>query len=342
MAEQSGISWTDATFNPWSGCTKVGPGCDNCYAEALMDKRWQRVQWGPGQPRRRTTTTWRDPVKWNTNHAAFFAQHGRRQRVFCASLADVFDNEVDPAWRVDLFQLIADTPNLDWLILTKRIGNAARMINEASRTVYKGAGEPTWPWENVWLGATVVNQEEADRDIPKLLATPARVRFLSIEPMLGPVNLQYQLHVANTAKGWVKLPWFDSSDGRSAGGGAPKYIGPSVPDVDWVIVGGESGVKARPFHVDWARSIVKQCQAAGVPVHVKQLGAQPRGWCAALAHVAPEDREDVTCDYHEAHEQGQECQGRCAAMVAPAGGDPTEWPEDLRVQQWPALEGPKA
>ena len=342
MAEQSGISWTDATFNPWIGCTKVGPGCDNCYAEALMDKRWQRVTWGTGRPRLATSErNWKLPLLWEKEHEAFALAHGRRRRVFCASLADVFDNEVDPAWRVELMRLITRTPHLDWMVLTKRIGNAAAMLEAACQGV-DGVGWQRNPLANVWLGATVVNQEEADRDIPKLLATPARVRFLSIEPMLGPVNLQYQLHVANTAKGWVKLPWFDSSDGRSAGGGAPKYIGPSVPDVDWVIVGGESGVKARPFHVDWARSIVKQCQAAGVPVHVKQLGAQPRGWCAALAHVAPEDREDVTCDYHEAHEQGQECQGRCAAMVAPAGGDPTEWPEDLRVQQWPALEGPKA
>lgn len=300
MAEQSAISWTDATFNPWIGCTKVGPGCDNCYAEALMDKRWQRVQWGPGQPRRRTTTTWRDPVKWNANHAAFFAQHGRRQRVFCASLADVFDNEVDPAWRRDLFQLIADTPRLDWMILTKRIGNAASMINEASRAVYKGAGEPTWPWENVWLGATIVNREEMLRDAGKLKAVQASVRFWSVEPLLECL------------------------------GEVPSDLLP-----EWVIVGGESGAKARPFHVDWARSIVKQCQAAGVPVHVKQLGAQPRGWCAGMVHVEPKEREGWNCDFYEAHEQGAECPGRCAAMVDRAGGDPSEWPEDLRVQQWP-------
>ena len=345
MAEQSGISWTDATFNPWSGCTKVGPGCDNCYAEAREDKRLHRVQWGPGQPRRRTTTTWRDPVKWNANHAAFFAQHGRRQRVFCASLADVFDNEVDPAWRVDLFQLIADTPNLDWLILTKRIGNAARMINEASRTVYKGAGEPTWPWENVWLGATVVNQEEADRDIPKLLATPARVRFLSMEPLLGSVDLQRACtarcpnRTCFPLQGHVNERCVVDSE---QGGIVVECICSRLNGLHWVIVGGESGANARPFHVGWARSIVKQCQAAGVPVHVKQIGAQPRGWCAGMVHVEPKEREGWNCDFYEAHEQGGECPGRCAAMVAPAGGDPTEWPEDLRVQQWPALEGPRS
>ena len=180
MAEQSGISWTDATFNPWIGCTKVGPGCDNCYAEALMDKRWQRVQWGPGQPRRRTTTTWRDPVKWNTNHAAFFAQHGRRQRVFCASLADVFDNEVDPAWRADLMDLIEATPNLIWLLLTKRIGNVRKM------TAGRLPG-------NAAIGATIANQEEYNRDAVKLAEVRAALRplfsFGSFEPLLGPIAL---------------------------------------------------------------------------------------------------------------------------------------------------------
>lgn len=308
MAEQSGISWTDATFNPWIGCTKVGPGCDNCYAEALMDKRWKRVTWGTGRPRLATSErNWKLPLLWEKEHEAFALAHGRRRRVFCASLADVFDNEVDPAWRVDLFQLIADTPHLDWMLLTKRIGNAAHMINEASRAVYKGSGEPTWPWDNVWLGVTVVNREELLRDGPKLMATEAAMRFWSAEPLLEDL------------------------------GELPAHLVP-----DWVIVGGESGPKARPFHVDWARSIVKQCRAAGVPVHVKQLGAQPRGWCAGMAHVEPEEREGWDCDFYEAHEQGAECPGRCAAMVDRAGGDPSEWPEDLRVQQWPALEGPKA
>nr|WP_290369612.1 DUF5131 family protein [Cupriavidus laharis] len=128
MSQNSKIEWTDHTFNPWSGCTKVSPGCDHCYAEAMMDTRLHQVQWGPGAQRRRTSVAnWRKPLQWNRSHAEFFAQHGRRQRVFCASLADVFDNAVDPGWRLDLLQLIADTPNLDWLLLTKRIGNAHAM-----------------------------------------------------------------------------------------------------------------------------------------------------------------------------------------------------------------------
>ncbi|WP_143292922.1 DUF5131 family protein, partial [Burkholderia pseudomallei] len=176
MSENSKIEWCDHTFNPWEGCQKVGPGCDHCYAEA-RNARFSggtAVNWGPGAPQRRTSpANWRKPMKWNRD-GAFYAIHGHRQRVFCASLADVFDNTVDPAWRADLFRLIADTPNLDWLLLTKRIGNVAAMLREI--------GIDRLP-DNVWIGATIVNQEEADRDIPKLLAVPARVRFLSMEPL---------------------------------------------------------------------------------------------------------------------------------------------------------------
>jgi protein gp37 len=230
MSENTNIEWCDHTFNPWIGCTKVSPGCDGCYA-ARQDafRHWTPEGWGG--PRRRTKT-WGEPKKWNGAHAAFFAQHGRRQRVFCASLADVFDNQVPNEWRVDLFRLIAATPNLDWLLLTKRIGNVAGMLPYYFQAL-----------PNVWLGATVVNQEEADRDIPKLLAVPARVRFLSMEPLLGPVDLR-QAHAAP-----VRLP-----------------------RVDWVIAGGESGPKARPMHPDWVRSLRDQCAAAGVPFLFKQWG----------------------------------------------------------------------
>jgi len=273
MAENTNIEWADHTFNPWQGCTKVSPGCDHCYAEARQDKRLHVVQWGPGQPRKRTKT-WGDPVKWNKAHAEFFAEHGRRQRVFCASLADVFDNEVPPQWRVDLFRLIADTPNLDWLLLTKRIGNAAAMIEQAVAGVLS-ARQPTktpiWPWPNVWLGATIVNQEEADRDIPKLLATPARVRFLSMEPLLGPVDVRRFLG-EQCREGSVPH-WSGDPDRTMACprcGGAELVGGCS--GVDWVIVGGESGPGARPTHPDWVRSLRDQCKAAGVPFLFKQWG----------------------------------------------------------------------
>ena len=182
MAENTKIEWTDHTFNPWIGCTKVSPGCDHCYAENLMDTRMGVASWRPGAERVRTKdANWKMPLRWNAQADAFMAQHGRRQRVFCASLADVFDNAVDPQWRADLFDLIAATPNLDWLLLTKRIGNVGNMLPVPFDF------DKHYP--NVWIGATIVNQVEADRDIPKLLDVPARVRFLSMEPLLGPVDL---------------------------------------------------------------------------------------------------------------------------------------------------------
>ncbi|KWI89596.1 hypothetical protein WM11_21795 [Burkholderia ubonensis] len=252
MSENSKIEWTDHTFNPFIGCTKVSPGCDHCYAEHLMDTRMHKVVWGPRGERVRTSaSTWRQPVRWNARHAEFFAAHGRRQRVFCASLADVFDNAVDPAWRRDLFALIASTPNLDWLLLTKRIGNVAEML--------RGIDVDRLP-DNVWLGATVVNQAEADRDIPKLLAVPARVRFLSMEPLLGRVTLRNLPIGAHHEELHFPLEHdrFDSL---------------SVPNgINWVIVGGESGLGARPMHPDWARSLRDQCASAGVPFLFKQWG----------------------------------------------------------------------
>lgn len=240
MSDTTTIEWCDSTFNPWIGCTRVSDGCAGCYAAVSTPARAMSIQWGPGEARHRTAeSTWKQPPAWERAHAAFFAGHGRRRRVFCASLADVFDNEVPPEWRVDLFRLIAATPHLDWLILTKRIGNAWPMMQEVARRCHGGEQ----PLDNIWLGATVVHQEEADRDIPKLLATPARVRFLSCEPLLGPVDLRMTIGLRQVRRG-----------------------------LHWVIAGGESGPKARPSHPDWFRSLRDQCAAAGVPFLFKQWG----------------------------------------------------------------------
>lgn len=174
MAEDSAISWCDATFNPWIGCTEVSPACAHCYARTLMQDRYGRVIWGPGQPRVRTKT-WGDPLKWNRRAAL----SGYRPRVFCASLADVFDNEVPDEWRRDLWNLIFDTPNLRWILLTKRIGNAAKML------------PPDWPnnFPNVGLMATLADQEEWDRDFAKLMAVPAAWHGVSAEPLLGRIDI---------------------------------------------------------------------------------------------------------------------------------------------------------
>lgn len=180
--ENSKIEWTDHTFNPWIGCTKVSPGCDGCYAENLMDKRYGRVEWGAGNDRSRTSpANWRKPVQWNREAQ----KAGVRPFVFCASLADVFDNEVDPMWRADLFNLIECTPNLIWLLLTKRIGNVLKMTDVTR-------GGVLLP-QNTAVGATIVNQAEYDRDRMKLWdvkrSRETLFTFGSFEPLLGPVIL---------------------------------------------------------------------------------------------------------------------------------------------------------
>lgn len=212
------------TFNPVVGCQKVGPGCDNCYAEGWA-KRSGLVTWGPGEDRRVTSDAyWRQPIKWN-RHAEVQDQY---RFVFCASLADVFDKAWPVTVRPRLAAMVRATPTLIWLFLTKRIGNAAAMMAE----MFPDGTPP-----NVWLGSTIVNREEMLRDAPKLKATPAAVRFWSVEPLLGD-------------------------------------LGPIPADLlpGWVICGGESGCRARPMHPDWARSLRDQCNAAGVPFFFKQWG----------------------------------------------------------------------
>ena len=176
MVQNTKIEWADHSFNPWTGCTKISSACDNCYAQVHQDQRFGRVKWGAGEARARTSeANWKKPLKWDREAAL----SGTRPFVFCASLADVFDNEVNPQWRADLFDLIEQTPRLVWLLLTKRIGNVPRMVSSLP--------------ENVALGATMANQAEYDRDAPKLEGF-ARVlnpvfTFGSFEPLLGPIQM---------------------------------------------------------------------------------------------------------------------------------------------------------
>ncbi len=178
MAENSKIEWTDHTFNPWTGCTNISPGCDHCYAES-WSKRSGIVEWG-NHPRRQTTEAiWNGPVKWNEHARAFKHEHGRRPRVFCASLADVFDNQADPEWRTDLFALIKECPRLDWQLLTKRPKNILKMLPADWGDGYR----------NVWLGITAENQEWFDRRWSLLKKIPAAIKFISYEPAIGPLRL---------------------------------------------------------------------------------------------------------------------------------------------------------
>ncbi len=250
MAEQSKIEWTDHTFNPWEGCQKVAPECDNCYEEARDVRFTGGTHWGPKAPRRRTSAqNWQKPRRWNAQAEAFYATHGRRQRVFCASLADVFDNAVDPAWRSDLWALIRECDQLDWLLLTKRPQNMAKML------------PPDWNdgWPNVWLGISAGTQKTANQNIPHLLKTPAAIRFVSAEPMLEPIQMEKFLRPGCG----ICPPWEQ-----------PCKMGCPHMDraIDWVICGGESGANARPMHPAWAKSLRDQCQSAGTAFLFKQWG----------------------------------------------------------------------
>lgn len=260
MAKNSKIEWCDHTFNPWVGCTRLSPACDHCYAEHWARRTGHPELW-TGERRRTTEAYWRQPLKWN--RAA--KEAGVRAKVFCASLADVFDNQVPDDWRADLWELIRETPDLDWLILTKRPQNAGRMIVRARKALMGGRIADEYfvrPWSNVWLGTTVENQEEADRRIPHLLAVPAVKRFLSCEPLLGALDLR-SVDVHDGLRANVLVRHVDHVLGS-----------PLTPAarIDWVICGGESGPNARPMHPDWARSLRDQCASAGVPFFLKQWG----------------------------------------------------------------------
>jgi protein gp37 len=179
MAVNSNIEWTDHTFNPWTGCTNISPGCDNCYAEA-WSKRSGHVKWG-NSPRKRTTESyWKAPKIWQGKAKEFSARHGRNQRVFCASLADVFDNKANCEWRVDLFQLIRDTPDLDWQLLTKRPQNIQKMLP---------ADWGAEGYANVWLGFTAEDQPRFDQRKRFLAEIPAKIWFVSYEPAIGPLRI---------------------------------------------------------------------------------------------------------------------------------------------------------
>lgn len=298
MAEDTHISWADDTFNPWIGCMKVGPACDGCYAEALMGMggRMQRVEWGApgvgvGTRVRTAPSNWAKPLKWDRERAQAIhravvtgAAIPPPRFVFCASLADVFDNAVPMEWRRDLFDLIRKTPNLTYLLLTKRPQNIARLFADTLTGVNDGdlsqLGRSRWP-KNAAIGCTVVTQAEADRDIPHLLLAKAGLHpafaFLSMEPLIEAVDLTR----VNTLR-------FRGAEVLNALTGALSGMfdepgAAALPSLDWVITGGETDQgdhKARHTHPAWLRSLRDQCAAAGVPYHHKQNGewANPDVW----------------------------------------------------------------
>lgn len=267
MAEETNISWCDMTHNHWIGCARVSPACDGCYAAHLMETRMGRVEWGgPGKGAGTRSLTSegnrRKPLTWNRKAEAA----DTRPFVFCSSLADVFDNKVPTEWRVDLFRLIRATPNLVWLLLTKRPQLITKLYDEAMVADVQWLGE-AWP-ANAAIGTTVEDQERANLNVPALLEAKAKLSpafaFLSCEPLLGPIDLTDMDPKGNFhpygAHGWSAI-WKDNHIGR--------------PWIDWVIAGGETdqgGHKARPSNRRWFRTLRDQCAAAGVPFHFKQWG----------------------------------------------------------------------
>lgn len=221
MGSFSSIEWTTHTFNPWWGCTKVSDGCKHCYAETLA-KRYNHKVWGPTAERRLMSDNyWRNPLIWNKQAE----KENIRFRVFCASMADVFEERAPLDQRERLWDIIKQTPFLDWQILTKR---PERIIDALPSDWGDG-------YDNVWLGTSIEDSRVIHR-ISHLIKVPATIHFLSIEPLIGPIH---------------PLP---------------------LTNIQWVIVGGESGPGARPMEREWVIDIRNQCQSARVPFFFKQWG----------------------------------------------------------------------
>jgi len=350
MSDRTGIEWTatvnpdgtitpGATWNPIRGCTKVSPGCANCYAEVFAE-RWRGVKGHPyeqGFDLRLVPEKLTEPLRWK-----------KPRRVFVNSMSDLFQDRVPDSYIDQVFAVMALAPRHTFQVLTKRaermrdymssvvngcgvaarISAAAQVILGFNGSVYKGkpAALPdadvfwigscnppdlpyrerwilkTWPLKNVWLGVSVENQHFADERIPCLLQTPAVVRFISAEPLLAPLfGLgQWLCEGADSRPMWTQYCPVD------------EHGFARIKGLDWVIVGGESGNGARPFNMEWARSIIEQCKSANIPVFCKQMGAK-----------AFEPYSDGT-PFVECHFKSHK------------GGDMDEWPEDLRVREFPA------
>lgn len=307
MAENTGIQWATHTFNPWWGCMRVSPGCEKCYAETLSNRRGLPV-WGPPKNTERKAMSegyWREPLKWQRRAE----QTGFRPRVF-PSMCDPFEDhwQVVP-WRRRFLELVEATPAIDWLLLTKRPENVMGMVPQGWRTRLPS---------NVWIGMSAENQEWYERRIGHLCRIPATIRFISAEPLLGPIDFGFL--------GTVPADW----------GVGYTPVGSLV---DWVIFGGESGPGARGCDVAWVRHGVTQCAEAGVAPFVKQLGADP--YFVALRDDHPDaplaarsGNWPVELDWKTDPKYPRGSAGP-VKLRDRKGGDEMEWPPDLRVRQFP-------
>lgn len=282
MGDETKIEWTDKTWNPWRGCTKVSPGCDRCY----MFAEQRRYGKDPEVVTRCGPQTFSAPLRWHRKLA-----EGERRLVFTSSWTDFFHKDADE-WRDEAWDIIRRTPSLTYQILTKR----PSLIESRLPSDWGPNGYP-----NVWLVTSAENQEHADRRIPILLKVPAVVHGVSAEPMLGPIDFDRIPRACFDREAAIrrcmKGPAAMNRDQADA------VIAPKS-ELDWIIVGGESQGGARPFDFAWARSVIAQCRVAGVACFVKQGGDRP------LIDGAP-------------------------LKLTGKGGDMSEWPEDVRVREYP-------
>lgn len=342
MSASTKIEWCDHSASPWEGCTKVSPGCAHCYAAARDARHLHEPisHWGKGAPRRLVKGFEAKVRAWNRQRTArcptcrrlVLAGHpcvehdpvmlgsemdDAHPTVF-PSVCDWLDAEVPVEWLARFLKLIHETPNLTWLLLTKRPELWHNRLGEALKFKTDGTGKDGvfWQWlmewwggfaapANVWVGASIEDQRRAVERVPALLSIPATGRFLSLEPLLGPVDLTHLDADSGGHQDWCQI---DSLTGRHTDMGRPCK---GVSKLDWLIIGGESGLGARTCEIGWIRSLRDQGLRAGVPVFVKQIGRNPT-W----------EGRDVDERWYEvlAHEKG---------------GEPTEWPHDLRVRQFP-------
>lgn len=299
MSTTTGIEWTDTTWNPVTGCTKTSPGCDHCYAEQITNRFHGTNSFATVtlHPQRLDA-----PLRWRS-----------ARRVFVNSMSDLFHPRVPDEFLTRVFAVMATTPRHTYQILTKRHARMRSLLSPGQvgtagffNDIKEAMPEWThpdpqgWPLPNVWLGVSVEDQKRAQSRIPALVQTPAAVRFLSCEPLLGPVDLGAWLGSLHRCPGELMAP-------GSVPARAHTIDCCTSPALDWVIIGGESGPGARPMHPDWAHALLTQCQAAGVAVFVKQLGT---AWAQTHGHYRT-DRK---------------------------GADPTQWPAALRVRDYPRAD----
>lgn len=313
MSDKTGIEWCDATWNPVIGCSRVSAGCQNCYAERQAIRLINHPLWSKVVKRTSHGPAWTGTAILHMNKLDQPEKWREPRRIFVNSMSDLFHESLSEECIADVFNVMATTPRHTYLVLTKR---PKRMLD------IMGGPKHHHLWNarlwhrkvlpNVWLGVSVEDQETADERIPLLLRTPAAVRFVSYEPALGPVDFTAIKYTHSPGYFGDALQWHHQPHGASG-----------YPSIDWVIVGGESGPKARPCDIAWIRSAVEQCKAAGVACFVKQCGSRPILDCPSGEEGEPQMRPDGSARYWT------------IPMKDRKGGDMAEWPEDLRVRQFP-------